>query len=247
MRPPSAPPPRPAPALGPSFPAGSSPRLPRSAARLLVPAPAGSAPGPSRWAGALPLARPSPPPRWMFAFAAFGQRNLFTATGSGAKGLAGRLAMEAAARRRHPGAAGGSGAQPGASFLQARWARAGGRSGTAAPPRDREGGGSGPRAVDRGPRTPGGSSQRYACSCFLAHSLEPRLRGFLGEPRDPGSLSHGDQRPSWPGWLRDDRSSGIQEARNGGGGGKPRGHCCSNRAPKAPASPGHQPKFSESF
>uniref|UniRef100_A0AC11BH00 CLN6 transmembrane ER protein n=1 Tax=Ovis aries TaxID=9940 RepID=A0AC11BH00_SHEEP len=28
--------------------------------------------------------------------------------------------MEAAARRRHPGAAGGSGAQPGASFLQAR-------------------------------------------------------------------------------------------------------------------------------
>uniref|UniRef100_A0AC11BJR8 CLN6 transmembrane ER protein n=1 Tax=Ovis aries TaxID=9940 RepID=A0AC11BJR8_SHEEP len=56
----------------------------------------------------------------MFAFAAFGQRNLFAATGSGAKGLAGRLAMEAAARRRHPGAAGGSGAQPGASFLQAR-------------------------------------------------------------------------------------------------------------------------------
>uniref|UniRef100_A0AC11BHT0 CLN6 transmembrane ER protein n=1 Tax=Ovis aries TaxID=9940 RepID=A0AC11BHT0_SHEEP len=29
--------------------------------------------------------------------------------------------MEAAARRRHPGAAGGSGAQPGASFLQARY------------------------------------------------------------------------------------------------------------------------------
>uniref|UniRef100_A0AC11BL14 CLN6 transmembrane ER protein n=1 Tax=Ovis aries TaxID=9940 RepID=A0AC11BL14_SHEEP len=29
--------------------------------------------------------------------------------------------MEAAARRRHPGAAGGSGAQPGASFLQASW------------------------------------------------------------------------------------------------------------------------------
>uniref|UniRef100_A0A4W2ESB1 CLN6 transmembrane ER protein n=1 Tax=Bos indicus x Bos taurus TaxID=30522 RepID=A0A4W2ESB1_BOBOX len=56
----------------------------------------------------------------MFAFAAFGQRNLFAVTGSGAKGLAGRLAMEAAARRRHPGAAGGPGAQPGASFLQAR-------------------------------------------------------------------------------------------------------------------------------
>ena len=53
----------------------------------------------------------------MFAFAAFGQRNLFAATGSGAKGLARRLAMEAAARRRHPGAAGGPGAQPGASFL----------------------------------------------------------------------------------------------------------------------------------
>ncbi|XP_061013977.1 ceroid-lipofuscinosis neuronal protein 6 isoform X2 [Dama dama] len=57
----------------------------------------------------------------MFAFAAFGQRNLFAATGGGAKGLAGRLGMEAAARRRqHPGAAGGPSAQPGASFLQAR-------------------------------------------------------------------------------------------------------------------------------
>lgn len=83
----------------------------------------------------------------MFAFAAFGQRNLFAVTGSGAKGLAGRLAMEAAARRRHPGAAGGPGAQPGASFLQARWARASGRSGTAAPPRDRAGGRAGGRGV----------------------------------------------------------------------------------------------------
>ncbi|XP_065796901.1 ceroid-lipofuscinosis neuronal protein 6 isoform X2 [Muntiacus reevesi] len=57
----------------------------------------------------------------MFAFAAFGQRSLFAATGGGAKGLAGRLGMEAAARRRqHPGAAGGPSSQPGASFLQAR-------------------------------------------------------------------------------------------------------------------------------
>lgn len=103
----------------------------------------------------------------MFAFAAFGQRNLFAVTGSGAKGLAGRLAMEAAARRRHPGAAGGPGAQPGASFLQARWARASGRSGTAAPPRDRAGGRAG---GESGPRTPSGSSPRYACSCSLAHS-----------------------------------------------------------------------------
>lgn len=149
--------------MGPSFPARSSPRLPRCSARLLVPAPTGSTLG----AGALPLARPSPPARWMFAFAAFGQRNLFAVTGSGAKGLAGRLAMEAAARRRHPGAAGGPGAQPGASFLQARWARASGRSGTAAPPRDRAGGRAG---GESGPRTPSGSSPRYACSCSLAHS-----------------------------------------------------------------------------
>lgn len=171
----------------------------------------------------------------MFAFAAFGQRNLFAATGGGAKGLAGRLGMEAAARRRqHPGAAGGPSAQPGASFLQARWARAGGRRGTAARPRDRAGGGS-------GPRTPVGSSRRYACSCSLAHSPEPRLRGFLGEPRDPGSLSRGDQRPPWPGRLRDDRSSGIQETRKGGGGGEPRGHRCSLGPPKRLQAPGTNP------
>lgn len=48
----------------------------------------------------------------------------------------GRMVMEAAARKRqHPGAAGGPGSQPGASFLQARWARDGGGAGGRSQPR----------------------------------------------------------------------------------------------------------------
>ena len=183
---------------GPSFPARSRPRLPRSrapAARLLSrprrpllrPAPLGSSPLPlvcSRF-GYL-LSRQS------------GQPSLSPAPGSGAEGPAGVAAMEAAARRRqHPGAAGGPGAQPGASFLQARWARAGGRSGTAAPPRDGEG-------VGPGPRSSGGLSPRYPCSCFSPTRLSPAsaLLSLPGGAPCPGRLSGGVQRPSGPAGSR---------------------------------------------
>lgn len=98
--------------------------------------------------------------------------------------------MEAAARRRQqPGAAGGPAAQPGASFLQARWARAGRRSGTAAPPRDRAG------SRRRGCGARDGSFPLWLCSCSLAHSPGPRLRALSlpGRALRPGRLSSLDR------------------------------------------------------
>lgn len=110
----------------PPSPCGAGPASRAPAARLLS-----RPPPPLLWPG--PLGPSALPPVRTGAGCLLsrqsGQPSPFPARGSGAEGPAGGAAMEAAARRRqHPGAAGGPGAQPGASFLQARWARVAGRS-----------------------------------------------------------------------------------------------------------------------
>lgn len=145
--------------------------------------------------------------------------------------------MEAAARRRqHPGAAGGAGAQPGASFLQARWALAGARP---RPSRDAGRAAGAPlEEPGRGRGCRGSRSPLLCPRCALAPG--PRLhRPFSpwGRPGPRQAQQPPPPRPArgqsrlWGDQARDPRNSGWGRRAPG-----PRRTLCPQRTrtPRAP-------------